>query len=586
MVLNVLSSTEVDLSDAATVCALGKITTHEYEALDTVAARNAYIVGIVRSVYVSDGSFAGWDCLARIASNISLPPSVVADVVHGTLLYAFLRPSAIPTSVVPGLSVAITRTGLDSITKVSPKTLGGKGWKQSEIYAAVLKGWSHNWGFDPFGPCTALAFTGVQRKVIWPRTNLSDSDALVLLGGLVDYDLDSNSQYSPGFVNAMAVAMRYVANIGSRMQGLALFSLLNLDVQHHSRMVQKGWMARPTGSRVHGAAGISPADWQAIAVSDCAVLSAFGYEPAAAYAESRLGMFSALVICSMYDLLYDWKTYNLGAPMLYVEAAGTAPQNMHCIFTTTVLDAMAIRIFHLDENTIPLYGDNALAVGAAWAPFNARYHTWERFVKYSRQIARSDSSDVRNIIAMAKESLVLPCSDVDEAWRQANTRGAETTLIPRITAQYTPSPSPDFPGLPRPDLCPSCTPAFQGALDAFEADIIHAVEGMPASVIKCAAVAIAAAIHRTCVFASGPDCCDVCACQIGRWADEASNEVMVTLMSSEHDTCASEWLLQCYVVGCVPLSPVSVPSILSGFDLRCEVTQDEGAMGSRDVLDV
>ncbi|KAF8150488.1 hypothetical protein K438DRAFT_1865489 [Mycena galopus ATCC 62051] len=60
---------------------------------------------------------------------------------------------------------------------------------------------------------------------------------------------------------------------------------------------------------------------------------------------------------------------------------------------------------------------------------------------------------------------------------------------------------------------------------------------------------------------------------------------MVALMRSEPHTSASEYLLQCYVAGCVPLAPVSVPAILSGFDLLCEITQHEGAMGCRDVLD-
>jgi hypothetical protein len=243
--------------------------------------------------------------------------------------------------------------------------------------------------------------------------------------------------------------------------------------------------------------------------------------------------------------LYDRAISNLAAAMMYVPAAGMAHHNMHCIFATTVLDAVAKRISGLEDGTIPLYGDNTILVTATWAPFNIRYHTWERFVKYSRQITRSSRSDVRNVEAVAKQSMVLPWSDIADVWRQANTHGAEGTLIPRITARYTPSPAPKITALPKPQLCSSCIPAFVEALDASETDEIHAIRGMPASVIKCEAVAIATAIHRACVFASGVECCEICACRIGCWADEASTEVMMALMQNEQDTSASEWLLQC-----------------------------------------
>ncbi|KAJ7862207.1 hypothetical protein B0H13DRAFT_1900215 [Mycena leptocephala] len=349
MVLEVLASSNVDWSDSATVCSLGKLTPREYDAL---ATRNGYIVGMVRDIEAADGStFAGWDYLARIASNAHFPSAVVAEVVRGTHLV----------------------------------------W------------------VPPRGPLRDVRCAGNTKKGPQPG-DLGDSDALMALGGLVDYDFDCEDTYSPGFAHATA---------------------------RHNRGVQRRWIARELGTHVHfGAATLSVVDWVTIVVADSASLSSFGYESAAAYTESRLGMFSALLLASTYDLLYDRAISNLAAAMMYVPAAGMAHHNMHCIFATTVLDAVAKRISGLEDGAIPLYGDNTMLVTATWTPFNIRYHTWERFVKYSRQITRSSRGDVHNVEPVAKQSLVLPWSDIADAWRQANTHGAKGTLIPRITARF------------------------------------------------------------------------------------------------------------------------------------------------------
>ncbi|KAJ7826178.1 hypothetical protein B0H14DRAFT_3722721 [Mycena olivaceomarginata] len=575
MVLDVLVGSETDLSDRETACSVGTITPREYDALETIAARNAWVIGVVRAVSAVDGPFAGWACLARIASNVRLPGSFVADVARGIALYPNLRPSVPPSGTPTELCAVITRAGLrDFITAVPPKTLGGRTWMQSVVYTAVLQRWSNAPGFAPIGPCMASGFLGIQRKML-QRADIGECDALIYLGSLVDYDLDSVDEYSPGFARAMEIALRSVVHVGGDMQGMALASLVNLDVQLHNREVQKRWIGKRAGWH-----------WASTVLTDCGALCAFGYEPAGVYSESRLGMFAATIVASSYDVLYDRATYQLAAPMMYVAAVGMATYNMHCIFTTFALDAVATRVSGLQEGAIPLFGDNSLLVTAAWSPFNVRYHTWERFVKYSRQITRSSSTSVRNVAAMAKKSLALPCSDIAEAWRQANTRGAEATLIPRITTRYTPSPTQDIASVSQPQLCLSCKQGFAEAIQAFETDEIHAIDGIPASVINCKAVAIAAAIRRASLFASGDGCCDVCACRIGCWADEVSPEVMMALMESEDNTSASEWLLQCYAVACIPPMPMSVPSILSGFDLLCEVKEHEGAMGARDVLDI
>ncbi|KAJ6451442.1 hypothetical protein C8R45DRAFT_916597 [Mycena sanguinolenta] len=596
MALDILASSKVELSDATTVCSLGKISPQEYEVLDSIAARNACVVGMVHAVVATDGVFAGWEFLACVASNIQLPTCIVMEAVRGTKLYADLRPAAYPKRAPSGLRVVITRTmPRDSNVEISPKTIGGKGWMYNESHRATLQEWSNGSGFLT-NPSIAFGFLGIQRKVISSRADMGDYDTLMYLGALVDYDLDTVDQHSVGFANAMSVAAKNVANIGSRLQGAALCSLLNSEIQQHNRVLQRRWIADRLGSLVHGAADISADDWVIVCMADSGGTTTFGYEPAAAYPESRQGLFAAVQVSSLYDLVYDRVTSGLATPMIYTMAAGMTHHNMHCIFGTTIVDAIAKRISCLDEDANPLYGDSALIVSLAWAPFSIRYHTWERFVKYSRQITKSTDSDVQNVAAVARQSLALPCDDFAETWRQAMMRMAARQARKRsgshVDSPYHcevhPNSCAGHHQLSPATLCSACTRGFAEALDAFELECsgIQAVEGMPMSAIQCDGVAIAAAIYRACAFATSTDCCDVCACRIGYWADEASTEVVLALMRSEPQTPAVEWLMQCYIVGCVPLAPVSVPSILTGFDLLCDIKEHDRAMGCRDVLDI
>jgi hypothetical protein len=57
------------------------------------------------------------------------------------------------------------------------------------------------------------------------------------------------------------------------------------------------------------------------------------------------------------------------------------------------------------------------------------------------------------------------------------------------------------------------------------------------------------------------------------------------LMKSEVATDSPTWLLHQYATWCTAAAPVSVASILSGFDLRANIRLDDGAMGDRDTVD-
>jgi hypothetical protein len=172
------------------------------------------------------------------------------------------------------------------------------------------------------------------------------------------------------------------------------------------------------------------------------------------------------------------------------------------------------------------------------------------------------------------------------------TRGSEADLKPR-TGNTIPYPivsaapeMAEIPGLLLPDLCPLCRVIFQDTLSSFKNDGFHAIPGLPTSVTTCPAVARAAAIRRVALYANSEACCYLCACKIGRWADIAGYMVCGAVMENESTTSGADWLLQCYAVWSVSLSPISVMTALSGFDLLCEVKCEGGAMGKRDVLEV
>ncbi|KAJ7666363.1 hypothetical protein B0H17DRAFT_951076 [Mycena rosella] len=474
----------------------------------------------------------------------------------------------------------------DALDYVAPKNLGGKAWRTSAEYLTVQAAWSHT-GFEPLSPCVSYGWLGTQRKA-FARRDVDACDALVLLGS-VDFDMDREAGFAPGFLGALETAKRHTGEVGTPMQGAALTGLLSYDLQQYVRRIQEGWVKDARGAANGGPRAISAEDWIATLVVDSTSLCGHGYQGAGRYKENKVGAFVGLVVSNTHDLLYDLATSNLMSSVMYAAAAGVTKDNLHCIFVTSFMDEIARQFCTTasdpDQSS---FGDNAMLVSAVWAGFSERYRTWERFVKYSRQIARSTSPEARNIADRAAEQLVLAdCDfgDVATAWSKATTKTNSYNLVPRSTVAYVPRAAPEIAEGLLPDVCMTCMVSFQSALDGFASDEIRGVEGLSAAIVGCQGVARASAIRRAALFATGSGCCDVCACRIGCWADIASHRVLTALMASERTTPAAEWLLQSYAVWTVMSSPVSVATILSGFDLCCEMSQDEGAMGSRDVLD-
>lgn len=61
--------------------------------------------------------------------------------------------------------------------------------------------------------------------------------------------------------------------------------------------------------------------------------------------------------------------------------------------------------------------------------------------------------------------------------------------------------------------------------------------------------------------------------------------MLVAAMQLEKKISAKDWSLQLYFTECVGLAPVSIPALLSGFDLMADLTYDSGPMGERGVVD-
>ncbi|KAJ7694721.1 hypothetical protein B0H16DRAFT_1485606 [Mycena metata] len=563
-ILTILSDIATEISDTQTVWGVGGIHPSEYQSLP-VRGKNALVIKSIRNSLRADGYFAGWSRLSALCSQIALLSALVTDVLTCIRVYESMRPAPQrpahePTSTPFHMTITRATKLHDSVHHVAPKNIGSKAWVNSEEYLSVYPTWS-NTCFGLLPPCPIFVWLGSQRKTI-ARADLDKCDSL-MLSGTVDFDLDRIDSCKGWFSAAVEIARRNIATVGTRMQGCALAALLNYDLQKHVRRIQEVWIAEGMGARNLGPHAINPADWIDTWVADSTGISGNGYEGPARYKQSKAGIFTTLMVCNTHDLLYDRATSNLMSSVMYADAAGITKANLHCIFLTSCADQIARRLLCNAPAGEPLFGDNAFVTTAAWAGFGERNRSWERFVKYSRQIADCDLVDIAETWA----KLTLP-----------NLNSARYATTPRQAVGYHPSAAPELMAGMLPDLCSGCMAPFHEVLLASTSDTISAIEGLPADIVERRAVARAVAIRRTAIFATSEECCDMCACRIGCWADGVSHTVLTALMDDEKHTLSSEWLLQCYAVWTVMTSPVDVPTVLSGFDLCCEVIQDNGAM--------
>ena len=538
---------------------------------------------------------AGWWSLSTRYPALapSLHNQLLSDITRCKKVYDRIRPGK-PSPKPFRMTVSIDPDQFsESDEMVPPKVIGGKIWSLNPEYVDIQNKWMDA-GFPLLNPCIALGWPGVQRKVISSRDDINDCDTLLLLT-TVDYDLDRQNSYDESFTYAATVSKRCLSQFGSKLQSTALAGLLGLDLQVYMRRLQETWIVNGTPAGNLGPDDISPSEWVCTMIGDSGVFSACGYEDQKYYPKTRPGIFTAVALANMHDIVYDLACNNRISSGLYAAGADVSKFNLHAAFASAMIDGVAHRNLKLNPTDVPFFGDNAVLLTAVWVLFIERYRIWERFIKYVRILRRSKAPEAQNLLNMAKAQTVLDGIDinnVEEGWKKATTKTSVADLKPRTdsTVAYPiVSAAPEManlPGLPQPNLCPHCKVKFEDALSTSENEVFYAIPGLPTSVTTCHGVTRAAAIRRVALHATGDDYCNLCACKIGRWADIAGYMVCGALMEIESTTSGPEWLLQCHAIWSVSLNPLSVVTVLSGFDLLCDVRCEDGAMGRRDVLEV
>jgi hypothetical protein len=245
------------------------------------------------------------------------------------------------------------------------------------------------------------------------------------------------------------------------------------------------------------------------------------------------------------------------------------------------------------EKPAPYFGYNANLVVASWNGYNTRYRPWERCIKYTRQLVASKYPESKALLELVGKDLILRDCDLSQDVAESFTRTVNSTdkdLVPRKTESYfIPSRVSDLlqtPGVEPAVLCTKCQPKFDALMSQSSMEEIRAIGGLPEEVTSCRAAGLGVGLRRVALWALTEKCCEECACKIGFWADAAGYSVLSALLIDEPTTGSSIWCLQNYFVGTITYWPVSLPNLLSGFDLLADIVVDEGAMGVRDVVDI
>lgn len=590
---------QVDISEPKTLAKVVEMYTGadiDYDKLSE-KERSASLACLVRDVATEQDWLAGWVCLSRAAPHCGLWARLIEDVSTCVDVYRRVELRDTASSVVEGLNMeVVSDPDPDSLSQIGPKSLGGHEWRSDKMFDEVKDKWTSS-GFGVVAPCTLFGWAGLFKKVVMAN-DIPEMISMQLLG-TVDYDFDKNDNHKLGMSRSGVVAGRNCILRGSRLQGGAMVGLINYDLQHCVREIQLSWALGGQGSAIQGPSNISPKEWTMALSGDCAALTPYGYIPETHYDPSQSGQFTSVLVANLHDLLYDHGASNRMSGMMYTAGAGLAKDDIAVAYSVGMVDAIARRICHLPDSKDLIFGDSVYMITFSWAPFNTRYRTWERFIKYTRLLQASPSPDASRILNNSRRGKVLAVSDqhletipVRDSWEAAMNPSSPSRLTPRITQGYTPTPiSVVFEKyrISPPDLCSKCGLLFQASVNVNKQ--IHAITGIPQNVVSCDSVGLAAGLSRVATLAaegnhsSGEYCCDGCACKLGSWLDRISYKVLVAMMASEPETCAQEWLLENYLVICATLWPTCVISILSGFDLIANAKFQPGAMGERDAVD-
>jgi hypothetical protein len=516
----------------------------------------------------------------------------------GVMVYDYIKADKRPQSTIPIEFCVKANPSSESIHEIGPKSLGGHNWEKDQKFIDACKTWCAPEDLR-MGPCPLFAWIAVSKKVEDFKDAATAKDFWTAqLLGIIDYDFDKDKENMPGGItDAVIRTAKMAVEYQGPMRGAAWVGLLTMDQQLYNRHKQHRWVAEAKGPFTLGPEQISPQQFAQAAYVDCAALAPFAYQSAEDFTASRNAMFVAVVFANMHEFLYDMGSSSRISGVGYAYSTGAFNLDLPQAWVVHYIDVMAKKALNGPADQHCLYGENALFATCVWDIFNVRYRAWERFVKYTRllqEAAKYKNKVAQAILARAKDGMVLADQDfnldIGEMWEQALNLENVYKLCPRtqFVTQYVISRSflieANENGFTFPEICDKCAPEFFSVLQTTN-DTVEAIPGLPASVTESDSVLFATIIRRACCWAVGPKCCEACACQIGFWANDMSDRVVVALMEDEQKVSNRDWLLMNYMIGCVAFSPTRLISITAGFDTAVAVKFEKDAMGVRDVVD-
>lgn len=566
-----------------------------YHRLST-AQLNKRLAALVRDTWTTCGWVAGYGTLFAAASSLCpIHRQIIFDISTAFQVHTLLAKGCKSLRAI-NLSILITTKDNGSIFRVGPKSRGGDAWKACKLYKSILARLIEpNDGVPAnFSPCVAYGFLASIQKVV-PTALVAKVTKLQLLQ-TVSYDLDRINANFETFQYGFTTTINTVLTSHSALKKLAMASMFSFDFQTRARRIQE---ERIGGKEERGAPEIaplviSPQDWVSMKFGSCGTITSFAFDTTEGFNSSRAATIAGMILLDCYDLLFDTGCSNQTNSVQYVKQAGASihgiPAAFGIGFTEMVARHFLASYGTYGHNERPLYGYLTAMVMSAWAPFNTRYRTWERCVKYQRQLRRDPNYGASIILGLAHEDLVLEnCdlnADIGASWKKAISSTDLDLELRKTDAYFISARSAELlmtAGVKPPVLCHKDRPNFEKTMNDTEYEEVHAIKGLPEFIIKCQAAGLAVAIRRAVIWAS-TECCDSCASKIGIWADAAAYSVLTCLLHEEPKWDTSTWALQNYFVGTVALWPVSLPFLLSGFDLEASIVCGEGAMDRWDVV--
>ncbi|KAF4507697.1 hypothetical protein G6O67_004168 [Ophiocordyceps sinensis] len=271
--------------------------THAGQDIDikgfTQQKQNKVLAALVRDVWVTTGWVAAYESLVTAIPLFSLHSRLFEDVKIAVDIYSRLKEGECERKSTD-LKIHIgSELTYDDIHWVGPK------------YAEVLErpGWKDSRDSKGLSPCITYGWLGVATKMV-PEHHFQKMAIMNLLG-TVDYDLDEITYTKGGFESGFKLAARHAIEPRGELQIAAFAGLINHDFQTFVRPIQNEWVKQKKGSTNLGPKDVSPADWSALLVADCAALVPFGFETAEQYNFSRVGVTTGMLHQTCHDLLFD-----------------------------------------------------------------------------------------------------------------------------------------------------------------------------------------------------------------------------------------------------------------------------------------